>query len=1349
MNEMHMTSRSSSKMPQGEPESPSSAARAAAATAKRLCEPPRVLGPDSSGSRNGWSRTSGESAVEQQGTAEAYTRYDITRSGVGEQRYSRPHTRPPHVAYHDRTGGPPATRGDGNNWPFHKRHFGPPPASGEPHHEYSDRSVMRHKMTISSHPSSHHHQPSEEYLHEHHQNRHQQQSHHSRQRVGGSRYGKMRSYDQSSSAQQQSDIENVFQRQEASSTVQEPRRFDHGRAHSQYDQDEVDDRDIESSKFGNGAILRHKNGHSYGDDSDDDNGRKINTHRLHHRPRDDDNVNIHLSKPSNVIKKTKQAKRVGLSLRNKSTPTPINVPRSLTKDEDCRISVDSRRSPLSTERSSVFRSRPSPDAGNDIDDQNSPQRILLSLRTTTKSFDDKNKSTTGTENDNLCDTADGGTSDKQDQNNAQAPSQKSSDPLSPQAPPRIQHSHHQHFFEPQRTPRTPKNNSNGGSNGGRNSSINGGNLNSSIEATSSFNLFNQSFDSPFADADPYIQSSSNTPAGAGGGEEKFFKDSIFRSPVPCGDAASPSQKAQSSLLNIAPPRSSLSITASPYLTKSVFSFSPRPTNYKSNNHKGGQMSLTTTPRVETGFASPGGMSMLGSVGDICSNQSFGGDGSRAPPVMPSAKDIQKAGRNRDGVEGRTIVLGPSDRLRRVSQGKREGERGLAIRPTYSISPRSEYGITEEVGKDGRVGGAGHLRKPQEGDEMKPLLPRNSYDPSPSSSPAPLSSSHAQIGDVSMCQVPRVGAPTYAPQCEPSQNQPRGERHGVCNPTRDSKPKSLDVPKLSSAKRTSKRRKILPPPNGIHVPHFYHKLTTHKDAFNGYTFLLPALKAALSCKKDGGDLASQEDGCNDSESLSCVEQPGVDLLKTEENQSPPPGVACTVSYSPETQLSTSRKETKPSDLVIARRRLTSAIYAFGGNRVRKSNSKNSPTKTSCKSNIFRVKRELGADNSLETEKSVGDGKSITNKRTKYELALSNRYFENENRISWEVEEDPPIQISSTGLNIRKKIEPTTIDGKIPSTNTKRGVGGLTSSISANDNGSIPRKAEVKLFPSTPDDKSVSSEVSKQHSDSSTQPKMRYRCKLCGQPKQNHICPFQQSLQRSIGVTVYPAVNAFTAREPGSLAPALSEMNNFVHGQDGFAAESTPSRSDRMMSQHPTGLMVLHPGAARNVTPESLRNQTPHRTPFRAGSYRQYPPRTKMIMGQPTPGSLRKRSLSPGCGSNSINTAMDRLFVDSADLRQEQYRIVSSTISHDSFVYPLIQLPYKQRKSLSDNLFALSKGIPQLTDECAKVLRQARESEMWDVAVAELMTQVVVVVHCPENDLKMNGLSRYLLSLGFSC
>ena len=106
-----------------------------------------------------------------------------------------------------------------------------------------------------------------------------------------------------------------------------------------------------------------------------------------------------------------------------------------------------------------------------------------------------------------------------------------------------------------------------------------------------------------------------------------------------------------------------------------------------------------------------------------------------------------------------------------------------------------------------------------------------------------------------------------------------------------------------------------------------------------------------------------------------------------------------------------------------------------------------------------------------------------------------------------------------------------------------------------------------------------------------------------------------------------------------------------------------------------------------------------------------------------------------------------------LKAEQFRTVtpSTVVSEnpDAFTYPALPLPYAQRKRLSDNLFSLSKEIPQLTDECAAVLREARERDLWDLAVAELMTQVVVVVHCHEGDNYFEGLRRYLLTLGFTC
>jgi hypothetical protein len=114
--------------------------------------------------------------------------------------------------------------------------------------------------------------------------------------------------------------------------------------------------------------------------------------------------------------------------------------------------------------------------------------------------------------------------------------------------------------------------------------------------------------------------------------------------------------------------------------------------------------------------------------------------------------------------------------------------------------------------------------------------------------------------------------------------------------------------------------------------------------------------------------------------------------------------------------------------------------------------------------------------------------------------------------------------------------------------------------------------------------------------------------------------------------------------------------------------------------------------------------------------------------------------------------DLLFVDAIELKPEQFRIISPTSSasrYGSYTYPSLPLPYAQRKRLSDNLFALSKEVPQLTDECALVLREAREKDMWDLAVAELMTQVVIIIHCGDADTRMEGLRQYLLTMGIAC
>ena len=133
-----------------------------------------------------------------------------------------------------------------------------------------------------------------------------------------------------------------------------------------------------------------------------------------------------------------------------------------------------------------------------------------------------------------------------------------------------------------------------------------------------------------------------------------------------------------------------------------------------------------------------------------------------------------------------------------------------------------------------------------------------------------------------------------------------------------------------------------------------------------------------------------------------------------------------------------------------------------------------------------------------------------------------------------------------------------------------------------------------------------------------------------------------------------------------------------------------------------------------------------------------------------GSTKKRAYSQVNGGSDDQG--DLLFIESMELKSEQFRIVTPSKalkSPDAFTYPALPLPYAQRKRLSDNIFSLSNEVPKLTDECAQVLREAREKGMWDLAVAELMTQVVVIIHCPDGDHKFEGLRQYLLTLGVAC
>lgn len=443
------------------------------------------------------------------------------------------------------------------------------------------------------------------------------------------------------------------------------------------------------------------------------------------------------------------------------------------------------------------------------------------------------------------------------------------------------------------------------------------------------------------------------------------------------------------------------------------------------------------------------------------------------------------------------------------------------------------------------------------------------------------------------------------------------------------------------------------------------------------------------------------------------------------------------------------EPTPQDTAIAMRRIISSVCAFGGSIIgdRSAPAQDSRGKDgSGPSSIFRVKGD-GQHATVTPSSSSGTPPGNRGSRSKYDELLPTRYYENENRLSWEFEENPPIDDGGSGN--RNDDEYRQGAGDDPSYS-----------------GPVLSPEELKALDEAEGDKKPGSP---------DQPKMRYRCKLCGLPKQNHTCPYQQSLQRSIGTMIYPAVNAFTSNEPGMLAPALTEMNNFIlSGSESMSSPDTsPGRPSPVRHNAPRATSPKGKGASANVTPETQRSTTqttspgylstspgsagtPLRTP-RSAKRKKARPGTATVSGGPirvgssptnTSGGIRKRPHS----QMTEDQSNDLLFVDAVDLKPEQFRIISpscNTSRPGAYTYPSLPLPYAQRKRLSDNLFALSKEVPELTDECAVVLREAREKDMWDLAVAELMTQVVIVIHCHEADTRMEGLRQYLLTLGIAC
>ena len=246
------------------------------------------------------------------------------------------------------------------------------------------------------------------------------------------------------------------------------------------------------------------------------------------------------------------------------------------------------------------------------------------------------------------------------------------------------------------------------------------------------------------------------------------------------------------------------------------------------------------------------------------------------------------------------------------------------------------------------------------------------------------------------------------------------------------------------------------------------------------------------------------------------------------------------------------------------------------------------------------------------------------------------------------------------------------------------------------------------------------------------------------KEKHDCPYQKSLQRSIGIMVYPVVNAFTANEPASvLTKALCDMNNFV---------SYDANTDLSCEAQ-----------------QQPRQQQPHVTPDTKSRYG-YSPQSSLSTTQsldplmpPNCGPLPHVRHTPsrvvsGVKRNSMQLyhqdesgSGKRIYMQSFVLNRESYRaITKKSSSPDEYRFPHVSLTFQERKRLSDTLFFLSKAMPaRYPQHVANLLRISREKDEWDLSVAELLTQVVVALFCNEKDHRLDGLRDYLIRLGVAC
>jgi hypothetical protein len=938
---------------------------------------------------------------------------------------------------------------------------------------------------------------------------------------------------------------------------------------------------------------------------------------------------------------------------------PIHMPRrgfelnneNLRHDEDEEQNRKEDNPP-----SSVFRERTDHGPKKQTE-QNSPQRILMSLRSDTRSFDLKSPVVKPK---------------LSVQTNKIGEASFSLAPLSPEEPPQIQNSRRAFIsnFEPQKTPRTPLGTKSPGQ----------------CFKSPTFNLFGRSFDSL---SDQLLPANSSLLPLMPSEDENSPKKLHFSTSIDFDGVSVPfsphlrskSKLGASSDFLISPGGISIGNTFDVPLTPHTPKVKEVVLSKRSSSDiVFPQKESITDCEVQGLLEKSAASTAKGGEGHQSDRGNQQESRSRNPPYIPKESQMMAISTEKvrriylpRNPNSKIVAVHPRNEQQRTDQEvfRKKPSASTPIKYHRDIKPKKEYSPIIHIER--RVETGAH----QSDHSTRNRIPERSHRPS--------------------------GFP-------PHRDYGRKER------PRNPMPK---VPRKTDIFSERSRPSL----SGMDATVFYQRLLSHKHAFENYTFLLPSLQSALFPEKN----TKIETTLELKESVTPKRAAETSIKLNGCTPEHAPVSMATVSYSPETPHKKVGNENSSSLHAVPQRRVISAICAFGG--------KSPQNKSEQSQAIFREK--VKSDPNIKEEKS------------KYEQLLSNRYYENENRISWEIEENPPVELSAS-------------DGT--SLESLRKDGALSPGIKRRSPSPNNEKHLAKRSKTVMEGRDSRKSPTEGNNQGNNEPKMRYRCKLCGQPKQNHTCPYQQSLQRSIGVMVHTAVNAFTSCEPGILAPALSEMNNFVNGQENYMMENTPGRPGMttfgppsMITRHVTPEImrapIHHNLRKRGSSPATSADQsfTPHRPPFRVNPYAQVPVGSSMV-SQPTPGSLRrKRVISPGTATASTppsGSSSDLLFVDASDLRPEQFRIIS-TQPNGNFKYPPLPLPYGQRKNLSDNLFSLSKEISQLTDECAIVLREAREKDMWDSAVAELLTQVVVVIHCPEDDKNLDGLSLYLLSLGFAC